>query len=226
MGQFLYFLPGVASDVEAAMAAAGLSDRVDGKSTSGCQAGPGGTSGMLISGTGGRNLYRADDQTWAGPFNDGKLWIGFWTDDRPTPNDLKRPSQVDGSAVTLNDGAPWLIPTATAAPFVMTVRDGEVHYEALALAERLWAHVEKIKGVFKDSTVSLTDLELLEIIADALAVNYRVSADPAQEVTLLKLCSTENFKLVTNAILDVALFDMAARDLSEDAKKKDGSAPG
>jgi hypothetical protein len=49
-----------------------------------------------------------DKQTWR-KIPGKEIWVGFFNDARPTPDDLGREEQHDGHFVTLNDGNEWLV---------------------------------------------------------------------------------------------------------------------
>lgn len=83
-------------------------------------AGPDNGSGVVIApepaqagGVQGECGFFADRQTWK-PIDPARLWIGWQHNDRPTPEDLRRPSIVDGHPVTLGDRKTWLIPAVHA----------------------------------------------------------------------------------------------------------------
>lgn len=66
--------------------------------------------------------YRPNQQTWlpAVPSPDGRpakrYWAGLWNDSPPTPDQLARKRQYDGTPVELGDGNEWLIPSAALMP--------------------------------------------------------------------------------------------------------------
>lgn len=216
----IYYLPGGKSQPKAAFASAELSDRIDGNARASCEQGPDGKGGILTSQDGHGLQWQPKEQTWAGPFNDGKYWIGFWNDRRPTPEDLRRPNQISGSKVELLDGRKWLIPAARNAPMAMVLNNGKVEFEPLAIHRRLWGHIQTLSESLEGDAFKIDHVQIMEIVADAIATNYRISRDPREEVTLLKLISTANFQAITNALLDTEFFATMASDL-EDAKKKD-----
>jgi hypothetical protein len=58
-----------------------------------------------------------DRQTWRKlPTVEGRpeLWVGYWNDAKPGPEDLQRPAMLPGEvAMVLGDGNRWVIPTLT-----------------------------------------------------------------------------------------------------------------
>lgn len=223
MGECLYYLPGIRTDIDTAFIASGLSDRLDRCARTAVDRGPDDKGGMLIAGNGHRLLYKADEQTWAGPFNEGRYWIGLWDDAHPGPVDLARSQQIAGTPVTLLDGNDWLIPAWRMAPMALTMgNNGEVQQEPLPLRLRLHSRIEQIAALFessKDTTVEFDLAELLRIIADVLSVNYRTGTDPAEELTILRLVSTDNFREIVNAVLDIEFLKTAIDEVDKGAKK-------
>lgn len=59
----------------------------------------------------GEMVFRIDPkrQTWQ---RFGDVYLGFYTDARPTPTDLQRPTMLPGVPVTLADGNDWTVPLA------------------------------------------------------------------------------------------------------------------
>ncbi len=83
--------------------------------------GPGGHNGILAACDRRVSLirYKADKQTWqqipqALLPTDQAVWLGWYTDDPPTPQDLARPAQRDGHSVRLGDDREWMVPLARA----------------------------------------------------------------------------------------------------------------
>ena len=217
MGECLYFLPGVQANVGRAFDESGLADRFDGQefSRAGWENGPGDQSGIAINRGGHKLLYKPDVQVWAGPFNDGKYWVGFYTEDRPGPNDLRRPHQIDGTLVELLDGREWLIPAWRLAPMALTMgMDRQVIHEPLPLRLRLEKHFHRLVEISRGQA-EVEWPELMVIAADVLSVNYRIGTDPAQELSMLRLISTENVKALVTAILDLAFWNTVAEDTGE-----------
>lgn len=71
--------------------------------------------------------YFPSEQTWRKmPNREGRpeLWVGFWNDAKPGPEDLVRGNMIPGEvAMTLGDGNRWVIPTL--AEFDSEKRDGD-----------------------------------------------------------------------------------------------------
>lgn len=228
MGQLIYFIPvDVATQVTSeVLADVGLSDRFpveDINKTRG--KGPGDVDGWLIARGQASPLYKPDQQTWVGPF--GKYHIGFNNDDRPAPADLQRGKLLTGQWVELLDGNKWLVPTARQAPCAMVFEGGGTKYEPLEVARKLLALAEEMApiccGTEGDGTA--TNERLGRIAAECLSVNYFISDDPEQELSALRLLSTENLRDILYALIDMRSIQDAAEEAAKgsDAKKNGGS---
>ncbi|MCG8407565.1 MAG: hypothetical protein MI923_20400 [Phycisphaerales bacterium] len=55
--------------------------------------------------------YYLDKQTWL-QMPGKPVWVGFYTDDRPKPEDLQREHPLPGYRVKLADGQEWVVPVA------------------------------------------------------------------------------------------------------------------
>ncbi len=78
---------------------------------------PNGKSGNVFADStrqnGRRAGYYAEQQTWRKlPHVEGRpeLWVGYWNDAKPTPEDLQRGKLLRGPKLTLADGAAWQVP--------------------------------------------------------------------------------------------------------------------
>lgn len=77
-----------------------------------CMSGPGGSHGVLVAPNGAKRIaYKPDEQTWR-QVPGHESYVGFWNDDRPTPESLAREGGVRGHVVELADGQSWQIPIA------------------------------------------------------------------------------------------------------------------
>jgi hypothetical protein len=149
--------------------------------------------------------YKKAEQTWhAGPVVGDKpaWWVGYWNGEKPAQAELRRKRFIAGNAVRLLDGADWTVPLAratvraTTLPKLMQVGTDGKTWRPSELPEflGLCGHAERAyevllqlhQGVGKNDAdrVSLSWQESMEIVTDALAVNYRVSA---VELSLLQL---------------------------------------
>ncbi|MFQ5493764.1 MAG: hypothetical protein ACE5EX_00120 [Phycisphaerae bacterium] len=223
MGHFLYFLPGVESVDTEMIERSGLSDRIDGDHftrTAGATAGPAEGRGVIVSRGDHGCAYKPDVQSWSGPFGPMAVWIGFYRNDRPGPAELARNRQLRGHEVELLDGRRWMVPAAIYAPSALVIVGGELVHKPLEVKRRLWGRVEEISEQFfaTNGDGGVPWERSLEIAAEALAVNYRVSADSAGEMSALELISTDNIGQILEALMDLPRI---ASELQADAKKKD-----
>ena len=214
MADFMYFLEGLKGADHAAVSKAGLAGVLPspGLGFTGVDAGPDGASGVLVSHSGRRLGYNPGAQTWR--TIDGRTF-GWWNDSPPTPEDLCRVQQVPGHFARLDDGGDWLIPCArvfpsgTRLPRTLRMDDsGELtldvkpEYRAFAAqAETLW---DVVAGTFKVDSGSpaapeMNYLQLFDVAAAALAINYRIGR---AEIGALELLSTDTLPGVWHAVVD------------------------
>jgi len=218
MSGLLYFLPGRRAATATAIAAAGLSDVVEHFAQREALTGPGGESGLVIApacpdGKAAQCGYFPASQHWVAA-TCGRYWIGRETDNPPLPEDLQRPEMVAGHLVALEDGNEWLIPVArhfaqgTALPQALLLGpDGQLVAEALPRFAKLSSHAERAFDDFCRAAGSpndaegepLTIAEIWAIAIEALALNYRISAE---EVSFLHLLTTQNTLRIAEALID------------------------
>ena len=235
MAGLLYFLPGKMRDVRAGDAiAAGLGHYFDeGCTVTPCQvaAGPGdGGSGVVIADPSNvsdlRVGYYPDKQTWR-KVPGGDVWVGFYSDQRPKPQELLRDDAVTGHAVTLADHQRWFVPVARAwvddsgdmtwinmLPARSTLDDdgnwqpGDVvgHYRPLwEIAERwfdAWSGSIDVSDPDDDekAVVEFTFNNAHDAAVTALSANYRVGC---AEAALLGLLDEQVAEQILDALIDV-----------------------
>lgn len=253
MAGFLYYLPGYQSTSVQELAQLGLGHAFDDRSrlTRRSGKGPDGAEGLLVSSTAeAKDLrYDGDRQQWR-KVAGSHVWVGLWTDDRPTPAELARPDQVDGHMIELGDGNRWLVPVAhsqvraDALPRTLVLSDdGESvaekpleAFEALSkAAERVFDQFRRDAEEMADETsrdregaeseehTGLSRAEAYWIAVRALQTNYRVAG---VEVSMLDLVRTD--KLLTEDGILGALIDLpVALQVAEELQKKDseGESP-
>lgn len=110
MSQFLYFISdksGVADRklIESSGLGYALSDNFHSREV---YSGPGGHGGILVGESEKGLSYQPDEQTWQSAHPG--IHIGYWNDQKPTPEDLERPKLLNGKKLELDDGNQWAIP--------------------------------------------------------------------------------------------------------------------
>ena len=178
--------------------------------------------------------YYPDKQIWETiPKSD--VLVGMYTDDPPTPEDLQRPTILDGHLVALEDNHQWMIPVARAVAEV----DGEVvAYDKLPhnvgtdsegnwsrngtlpkfsnlwkLALRWW---EAIAGELEGQAIEGRDKvgitmefnDIAEGAFEALQTNYRVGR---REVSMLGLFSDQSMYQILHALVDMPTIQVFAK---------------
>jgi len=177
--------------------------------------GPGGKAGVTFSASSkaGMVRFKPEEQVWEPyPGKEG-LWLGFWKENHPTPDDLLRRKPKDGHFVELCDGQEWLIPVARAvdgsSPLPRALKnDGanwlvgdvkEAFKDYFARACQLWDVMFPAEGVASDEDRIVTIAGAADLCVIALSINYRVSA---AEISLLELLDTEIYTAVCKAVVD------------------------
>lgn len=164
---------------------------------------------------------------------DVKFWIGKEKENPPKPVDLQRKELVDGHLTKLEDGNDWLIPAARIFPQGTTLPqslilgpNGELVQEILPKfaqlgkkAEELWLEFQRENGMLsKENTSEPIGLKARwDIAISALAVNYKIGQD---EVSFLRLLTTENLTRILAAIIDIPVLISVMKASKEAFKKK------
>ena len=176
------------------------------------QRGPDGKSGMTISvqppkgGTEAIAGYYPKTQTWnAVESEDGSIpyYVGFETDRKPKPSDLRRPDMMQGHEVKLNDGELYTVPVIHAAyttlPLGYRVRKGlptltiAPKYEELVADGMKWFDMATSEAVAGFSEMYLFACQIL-------ALNYRVGLMECS-LDCLHLLTTDNVSEIISATL-------------------------
>jgi len=192
-------------------------------------AGPEGMSGVMLfpvplNGTLPRHLgYDPENQTWRKIGDGSKRWIGWLTDQPPTPTDLERHDTIDGLPVVDAYDHAWIVPIARSldnprgrlpAAFGWDKEDkpvvgvSEIYREFWDDSGKLWdlidTSAESQGAVLAQDFTPEQDQFAFEMVCRALAINYRV--DHAILSTLDKIrpgwMSTDVASIMLNAIVD------------------------
>jgi len=225
MSGFTYYVPGL-SGVRAEDLVAGLPEplravfRGHVPAFRGCESGPDGGKGQAVKAAEHGNGYFPDRQDWTDT-GDG-YWIGWTPGDLPGPEDLKRPTMLDGQEIQLADGRIWRIPAAPYLPRKLVIEGKALvpgpdvldDYRPLhEAAQRFWT----IIGVGAEGAeVTMEYSELAEVATIALSGNYRIGF---QEIGRLGLLTTENVVPVCKALVDWT----ARLEMIEDAVETSGA---
>lgn len=227
---FLYYLAGSkkqALTIEEARAA-GLGHAFDdaggGPRAAPTRKGPDGKAGLLVAtpAATGKVLFDPAAQAWRRvPGSD--LWVGLPNGATVRPEQLARRERFDGQPVELADGQAWLIPRLvgvlehrpSSVPRRFDLDEaGEpvvtVHERYRDLVERAWPHWLEFVGELGEQPAP-TVKDSLDLAADALALNYRLSRFEA--IAVLRLFDTAALTRVRRALIDADAIeaDLAAR---------------
>jgi hypothetical protein len=196
--------------------------------------GPDDGEGLFIAPTDGRGLSRArtdlawqkaPGQTW---------WIG--TNGSGDPKALARDEQIDGHLVKLGDGNEWLVPVArsfargSVLPESLVLGDDGVSWvgEPLERFVAISAKAESVELAFRgDLPEDAVPLDMLQegaqIVTEALALNYRVSA---LEVSALRLLTGPIIARALWAFIDGPTLESVAKEMEATRGKDPAGIPG
>lgn len=242
MGRFLYFIPGVTHDVTTPGAYrklcedAGLGELLKGTGVSArlCTGGPdkGEIGGVVMcpqEADGGaapvvkvRCGYFPDEQRWVrGP--DGAYWLGYYLEDRPRPETLRRGGMLlEGHAVLLADGQEWRIPIARYLPKIFGVDDqgsdiARVRPDCRVFFEAASEFTELARSGAKEIPYEL----MMRTAISGFALNYRIGE---LELRALEVIDTDNVFQVCWAAIDGPTVDAVVADVEAAAKKNEIAA--
>lgn len=186
------------------------------------------------------------EQTWKPvPVPDGEppLWIGWYTDARPTPQELARDKQLDGARVELADGQSWLVPVvrcweaddegfSIALPRAV-YRDANRQWmlgDVQPLYTAIWEAAGRYWDVLLEGARTADgerfeyDFPIFDFACDLLGLNYSLSPD---DISALVLFTSDGVaQRVTTAAVDFGTFTSWLQKKSESAPAGTDSSPG
>lgn len=237
---FYYWFPGLSSKPTAdQIAEAGLGYALQRVTHRGSDSGPDGRHGVTVVEGGnedGRLGYWPTKQTWRQiPRRD--VWVGWYSDAKPTPQRLARVEQISGRWIMADDGTMWLAPMARRwqemsgrmlwdynLPRRMELaEDGRwVPGGVTARYERLWtmamAYEEAAKAALsevpdQDDCVRFLFDEIDTLAVGALQINYRIGP---VELDSLGVYDVAFRQKIIDVLLDTATFsDWLKKKLAE-----------
>jgi hypothetical protein len=246
---FLYWIPQANSVTSDQLRDHGLAYAFDGKHTvRGCESGPDGQRGLVVvagNNQDGKLGYYQTKQTWR-RIPSSECWCGYYTDERPTPEQLARQEQIPGQWLALDDGNRWLVPKAR-----RMVEVDEWMYPVCLLPtrlsldadgmwkpgevkpryEKLWQLATQYEQAFTDAVVgqepdengmvTVAFEEPDELAVSTLQVNYRVSA---VELDLLGIYDYLARRQIINILMDQATWDAWLKKKNIAADQAGGSS--
>lgn len=235
MAGYLLFIPGHRGHDSKVLDSLGAADLVD----RGCapllqteHVGPTGKGGTLACWDHGGHpdldpvrLYDPDAQTWRpaparGELAEGRYWIGWETARPPRPVDLERDKTLQGRTVELADGNQWLIPIACQLPRTWGASKSRIvnryvgYFEAAIEAVTQWLFVsDDGQGYgFRVPLDAGLDGGMGALVAQSLALNYRLNADV---LDALELIDSDCVATVLDAITEGAALARAVQLVRE-----------
>ncbi len=229
MAGFLYYFSGASHVPKRLVADLGLALDTGRMSERGVERGPDNMRGVVAcNAVGGpkRIGYYGDSQTW---HRRKDFWIGWQTDDPPTPADLERDGAQIHYSIVLSDKQRWGLPVAKALPSYFGLNENgervkkyQGPYEALnQMADECWRAIE-------GQHITLVDFKEIaeerqhEIASAALAFNYWVGP---WELDALALPNRVDRMQIIMVLTDIVSM-LADGDEAEEIKKKDESDSG
>lgn len=229
---FYYWIPQANSTNKEKLQQLGLAYAFDGKWTiRGADPGPDAQRGIVVvagDNADGRLGYYPERQTWR-QIPKSECWCGYYTENRPTPDQLARQDQIPGVWLELDDGNKWQVPVARrmvevddwlypvcALPTRLTLSAEGIWQpgEIKPRYERLWQLATQYETAFSDAmanqepddkgmvTVKFEEPDELAVLT--MQTNYRVSA---VELDLLGIYDYLARRRIIDVLLDRATWD-------------------
>lgn len=191
--------------------------------------GPSGVPGLLMGSevwNEGETIgYYPERQTWyrnaeTRKHKNAETWVGMWNERRPGPSDVARKELRIGHWVRMGDGQEWLIPAALKFAEIDStlarvcplphrmVRDEEGKWGRGPIVGRYAALLTAAQGFFdwfinaaggEDEKAYIERATIADLVCEALAVNYHLSAT---EIDLLGLLQEDNLEVAARAVID------------------------
>lgn len=225
MSRFTYFFPGAVNVDQAtgAIAEHGLAETIDpsrhwvswGTGPAGdvpgmaCTTAPAGSRDAMPK-------FLPESQTWV-ECGDGaaRFWLGHASASKPGPEDLARPSLIEGYRVKLADGRWWQVPMARAWPLGATkfpetfrvVAGGEIERRVVSAHEDLYTFACGVFDTLSDGKFEADETELVPWAARALSTNYFAGK---WELSALGAFDTASLTNVLYALLNLPLLELTA----------------
>lgn len=244
MSNFLYFLPDLKNapikweKIPAPIRAILVEPTFDSCRVSG--AGPTGHPGVILaagrakSGKQAKVNYHGEKQTWRkvsialeNGAEPSSYWLGFWNDDRPTPDDLSRSRITDGHAEPLADGNEWTLPAVHAnwntLPESFDIDDsGEVIVKVCSGYEEIQAEAEKWhEMMMSEELIEFDRPDWFRFACKLLAINYQAGPHECVALDLFRTTGDIMYAVILCACDNPAL--QAEREAR--AKKKAEDTP-
>ncbi len=200
--QFLYAIQEQSHISDETLKELGL-DFLCGAPQRGVVSGPSGTACQIISRDASRIKYETKKQIWQ-KSTTGDYWVGYWIGEKVDPVKLERDLQLSGIMITLGDGNKWRIPTArmitggTILPQSICYSNRKMKYKVKSQYIDFYNAGERLCQYICGEDVEFSDVDMLDIVYQAIMLNYNVGFD---EINILELVSTDLFSAITFAII-------------------------
>lgn len=171
--------------------------------------------------------YFPDVQTWRAPSRDHGPWLGFVTDEPPSPEDIERSPRIGGYWVPDGHGRTWCVPVLRGLdkphgtlPTDYQWTDDEAFEPTAVLRkdyESLWNDSARIwDHVYKDNHRE-DDAFVASFVARCLQLNYRIGP---RELNVFRELGTPVFDVKGLDLFAAMAVDYLAVKEFQDAKKR------
>jgi len=172
--------------------------------------------------------FDADRQTWHQLPNSNE-WVGWWNDNKPTAEALRRESTVDGYIVQLNDGGNWVIPSGMNMPCNLSIDNaGNVvkvtkpefksfYDEAVTMLDYAKSLIRKDDPIDDDNLLGVG-----KYVSSMLQLNYYITFEIA---FLLQLFDPDVLWRALSAATDVRAINDLFDELEKGGSTDSGSLP-
>lgn len=174
--------------------------------------GPSKEPGLVVSLSSEWCGYHVGKQVWKKEV-DAPYWVGMWTDQRPTPETLKRDNMIEGRTLRLDDGNIWTLPVARhweefdgdiffrrTLPSRLTRNDAGEWYpgEVKERYRELWELATGLMDAIVEGRSEFFGID--DLVIECFRCNYKVSAT---EIDLLGIHDDQLRMNVPRILLDL-----------------------
>ncbi len=176
-----------------------------------------------------------DEQVWTNipekNGNQGRLWVGYYKNNKPKPKDFLRKDYIKGTEIILGDGNSWEIPIAISfennlctlpKSIVQYREDSEPEYVVIGKFLDLKIIADKMAELFglfdNGKRDELRDFykyfkNQMPVCAKILSYNYNVSLI---EISVLGLFTTDNTLAIMREVVDGTFIDEQEKQIRQE----------
>lgn len=179
-----------------------------------------------------------EEQEWINiPKQDGsqgRLWIGYYKNNKPKPENFLKKDYLDGYFLELADGNKWVVPVARRYQEGCLLPKGtmmlvagridefviEKYLPLQKIAEQLFVYfgLDYDKEFQKDDGFLCDDVSFFNTCVSVLSTNYNLDF---RDISVLKLFTTDNTVEILKIVVDMPYIDRLIKLQQGIEKKKD-----